>query len=1567
MSKPSLSRSSSRPSSILRQASTLSAGNDSFTQLTTQLQQVQDNYKRQQTQGAVSMADATSGAIQQRGKKQQPGAMTHGEIYNRKRRELSSLTLDLIMTLRMNQIVSLRNAFEKHGGTVNVAQFVAIMCAHIESSKDIKAKPDLLLRSLVELFDSMDLDGDGELEFEELLTTVVHMGLAATEHLLLSPISLYRPGPSYLLSMHNHDRFVGYVPERDALMVVDSAHFAFRLFDPTMSSCFSVHVPGLSSILGFEYVTGVEVDRIAMGNQATSRLTATGRSSTTREKEREREEKEEERKEEERERLARLRRGNRASGAGRNQELSMWDKLASMPLSKPMRMENGQLVLDDLPPSSNASNKLAAGSQSNTAAKESSSEVVDPDEEDEWEGIATSTSKPRRKPASALFGEYVAKPYYGTQSSTHGFTSGGYSGNSSGSNATPTPTHLPSSGKHGSSTRTPLIFIQEDFLITSTSQLLQIWSGFPTGPATLADSKPIRCSYSTIKWCRAVQKLFCGDVEGRIHVWRISIVPKESPAAPPSKPQLIKERELVGHTDIITGLESISSMGFLLSSSLDASVRMFDLQSGTEKNRFIGHRAGVVAVAYSTEYRFLLSAGSDHVVCVWSPFAESQVYTLRGHTAPLISVQFVPGTPQILSGDSSGEIRVWDARNFTCCQVMSLPAKFGSGVLTSLTAANRRTGRIYAVGKCHELMIFEQEGGPFLKRRAESSLISALYSPFTMTLLTANKTHVYVWDGLTGCLSRVYRGLAEAELSAVSLDARQRKLFVADQQGKIRCYNYLTGAYMKSLTPHTEEIIQLLYSGSRRLLISATDRTVFVHDERPIEEQILQMTIDSVPGTEFLCVALNEVVGLLACASSSGQIELWNLDQSMREGTIVGNAAPRRTIQTRAGESMRGGHGSGDGSSPSIDSSDDANLPPSARVRGHSDVITSLLFLDSTPYTLPRALPVATPGPSVRPSRLLVSGDESGSLMFWFTKPSKWKGQLAFGLSTSSDVTNMEFLNPDTGTVIKAEVVGQNAGIDWEEAQRQIEQNKKEMEEGNGDGRLQRRLSDGTLVPASTQPPSSSSSANTSLVPADANVDPIKLVTGMNNVPGITCMAFHAPSSSLFCGHRNGRIVVWQLKHLLDFLRNMSLDPAANWFGEVRPMPSNANQLNAEHSHHRGTNSHGSFGVGSSPRSPSFPIGPSNTLALPSPTASPSSRSPSPRMNFRRMPTLSAVAAASNAARSNSMPLRDQIALIAETTKPARIIKAHQTVVQSLHIISDPPSLLSITTDHLTYIWSLDGKLLGKLDPIQGLARGYALSAGDKDAEKSVPAPAWQFHIDVGARERADRRMTTQVMSSLQVMAQTAAEEETRKKEEQREKEEAKARVANMAKERERMQREQKEQREMIAKRRIEQARLQMEALSMAPISSSSANNDSASTSSASEEKQQMGADPHAAARAESTDSMLLSSSTNAASTTTLPPLSGSTSNSPNQTTRGTATGIGAVSAAHSRSPSRNSTLPPALNGKSHQPITASRPSSSTSVLSSSSSSRLPTQSNRTNSKVASDSPSVSARSTSKA
>lgn len=64
--------------------------------------------------------------------------------------------------------------------------------------------------------------------------------------------------------------------------------------------------------------------------------------------------------------------------------------------------------------------------------------------------------------------------------------------------------------------------------------------------------------------------------------------------------------------------------------------------------------------------------------------------------------------------------------------------------ISSFTACSQRHKRIFVVGKCHEMSIYEQEGGPFLRRKQEEPIFAATYSPWTMTICTANREDVKV-------------------------------------------------------------------------------------------------------------------------------------------------------------------------------------------------------------------------------------------------------------------------------------------------------------------------------------------------------------------------------------------------------------------------------------------------------------------------------------------------------------------------------------------------------------------------------------------------------------------------------------------------------------------------------------------------------------------------------------------------------------------------------------------------------------------------------------------------------
>ena len=261
------------------------------------------------------------------------------------------------------------------------------------------------------------------------------------------------------------------------------------------------------------------------------------------------------------------------------------------------------------------------------------------------------------------------------------------------------------------------------------------------------------------------------------------------------------------------------------------------------------------------------------------------------------------------------------------------------------------------------------------------------------------------------------------------------------------------------------------------------------------------------------------------------------------------------------------------------------------------------------------------------------------------------------------------------------------------------------------------------------------------------------------SISGISCMQFHAPSSQLFCGHRNGHIIVWNLKPLLDFLARVAADPSANWFANS-------------------TNQHSAQPTRLQSRIPS-----AAPARLPVPAAAASSASnhaaPGGALHGILHPSAVPLHLLSSGRRSavqfqedeppeSSLPIKDQLARMAERLKPCNLIQAHESVVTTLHVCVNPPALLSATSDHVTHIWSLQGEDMGVLDPVLGLARGYETAAptGKSPSQSSSDKHEWCFQVDVDSRTAQDRVTTHEVLKSLEGMAIDAQAHQRRQEQE---------------------------------------------------------------------------------------------------------------------------------------------------------------------------------------------------------
>ena len=100
----------------------------------------------------------------------------------------------------------------------------------------------------------------------------------------------------------------------------------------------------------------------------------------------------------------------------------------------------------------------------------------------------------------------------------------------------------------------------------------------------------------------------------------------------------------------------------IISGSEDATIRMWDLNTGEQIVEPIENDGSVYVVALSNNGRIVAAVGQQ--VCVWDMKTSRQISLMTGHTSTVYSVALSPDNRRIASGSADG-IRLWDAQTYT--------------------------------------------------------------------------------------------------------------------------------------------------------------------------------------------------------------------------------------------------------------------------------------------------------------------------------------------------------------------------------------------------------------------------------------------------------------------------------------------------------------------------------------------------------------------------------------------------------------------------------------------------------------------------------------------------------------------------------------------------------------------------------------------------------------------------------------------------------------------------------------------------------------------------------------
>jgi WD40 repeat protein len=444
-------------------------------------------------------------------------------------------------------------------------------------------------------------------------------------------------------------------------------------------------------------------------------------------------------------------------------------------------------------------------------------------------------------------------------------------------------------------------------------------------------------------------------------------------------------RALTGHNGWIKSLAISGNGEILASGSNDRTVKLWDVASGRKRSTLRGHNAPVEVVLFDPNDRWLASGSTDATIKIWEIASGREVQTLKSHSAGITSLAFSADGKTLASGSADNTVKFWDTANWSLLKTIDKH----TAKITTLTFSP--SGQSLASGGADgTILVWDTTSGrDRLKiKRNSSPVLAAVFVSEDELVSTGADGTIVSWNVANGKERRVVTGEPEVEeilFAALSKDGT----LVASSLGtrSVDLRDSTTGGVLRKLESHSVSFYSVAFSRDGRWLASgANDRTVRLWQIATGRE------LPKLGGHSgwITAIAFSPDSSLLGSGSNSGEVKLWDVNTGRETHSLPLRQERIHTIAFSPDGKWLAAAGIG----KTVHLLELATKQ-SRTLTGHSGEITSLAFLPD--------------------SSLIASGSTDKTIRLW--NPST--GTVARTLDTIGDQVNAVAFSAD-GTTLAA-------------------------------------------------------------------------------------------------------------------------------------------------------------------------------------------------------------------------------------------------------------------------------------------------------------------------------------------------------------------------------------------------------------------------------------------------------------------------------------------------------------------------------------------------------------------